>query len=96
MSNQYSGVLQTQVRHTLSYGLSLNVFLLSWWRKKFDLIIKHCHINLVPDQEGEQFTLIFIVHSPYFQHPVTKLFWTQDQAYEWKIVSHSFHKKLSP
>ena len=41
-------------------------------------------------QEGEQFTSVFIVHRPYFQHPVTKIFWTQDQAYEWKTVPHSF------
>ena len=33
---------------------------------------------------------VFIVHRPYFQHPVTKLFWTQDQAYEWKTVPYSF------
>ena len=63
---------------------------LSCWRKQLDFIIKHHHINLFPNQEGEQFTSVFIFHRPYFQHPVTKLFWTQDQAYEWKTVLHNF------
>ena len=58
--------------------------------KKLSLIINHHHLNLLPDQEGEQFTSIFIVHCPYFQHHDTKLFWTQDQAYEWKTIPHSF------
>ena len=63
---------------------------LSWWRKQLNLIINHHYLNLLSDQEGEQFTSIFIIHSPYFKHPITKLFWTQDQAYEWKTVPHSF------
>ena len=60
------------------------------WRKQLSLIINHNHLNLLPDQEGEQFTLVFIVHRPYFQHPVTKLFWIHDQAYKWKTIPHSF------
>ena len=63
---------------------------LSWWRKQLSLIVNHHHLNLLPNQEGEQFTSVFIIHRPYFQHPVTKLFRTQDQAYEWKTVPHSF------
>ena len=41
---------------------------LSWWRKQLSLIINHHHLNLLPDQEGEQFTSIFIVYHLYFQH----------------------------
>ncbi|KAH9744172.1 hypothetical protein KPL70_003573 [Citrus sinensis] len=32
--------------------------------------------------------LVFIIHKPYFQHPDTNLFWTQDQAYEWFTAPH--------
>ena len=38
----------------------------------------------------------FIVHRPYFQHPMTKLFWTQDQAYEWINVPHPFPLSHDP
>ena len=41
-------------------------------------------------------TTVFIVHRPYFQHPVTELFWTQDQAYEWIIVPHPFPLSHDP
>ena len=50
---------------------------LSWWRKQLQSICDKNHLNI-------------LVHQPYFQHPVTKLFWTQHQAYEWIIVPHPF------
>ena len=60
--------------HSLTWTLFEWFSPLPWWRKQLDLIIKHHHINLLPDQEGEQFTSVFIIHHPYFQNPVTKLF----------------------
>ena len=36
------------------------------------------------------FTAVFIVHRPYFQHPETRDFWTQDMAYEWKSYPHPY------
>ena len=60
---------------------------LSWWHK---------HLNILPKSEGDLYTTVFIVHRPYFQHPVTKLFWTQDQAYEWIIVPHPFPLSHDP
>ena len=36
------------------------------------------------------FTTVFIVHRPYFQHPETRDFWTQDMAYEWKTYLHPY------
>ena len=76
--------------HSLLWTLFEWVSPLSWWSKQLSLIINHHHLNLHLDQEGEQFTSIFIIHRPYFRHTITKLFWTQDQAYKWKIVPHSF------
>ena len=42
------------------------------------------------------FTLVFIVHRPYFQHPQTKDYWTQDMAYEWKTFTHPFPLNHDP
>ncbi|KAH9649328.1 hypothetical protein KPL70_025939 [Citrus sinensis] len=42
----------------------------------------------LPDQEGKQFTSALIIQRPYFQHPHTKDFWTQNQSYEWTTVPH--------
>ena len=82
--------------HSLTWTLFEWFPPLSWWRKQLNFIIKRHHINLLPDQEGEQFTSVFIVHRPYFQHLVTKSFWTQDQAYEWKTAPHSFPLNHDP
>ena len=42
------------------------------------------------------FTSVFIIHKPYFQHPVTKDYWTQDQTYEWKTFPHLFPLNHDP
>ena len=39
--------------HSLTWTLFEWFSPLSWWRKQLDLIIKHHHINLLPNQEGE-------------------------------------------
>ena len=39
-------------------------------------------LDKMPEQEADMFTVVFIVHRPYFQHPETRDFWTQDMAYE--------------
>ena len=51
---------------------------LTWWRKQLKNISIHHQLNKLPDQEANLFTLVFIIHKPYFQHPVTKDYWTQD------------------
>ena len=33
-------------------------------------------------------TSVFIIHRPYFQHPDTQFFWTQDQVCEWFTAPH--------
>ena len=35
-------------------------------------------------------TTVFIVHMPYFQHPETRDYWTQDMAYEWRTYPHPY------
>ena len=40
------------------------------------------------EQEANMWTTTFIVHRPYFQHPETRDYWTQDMAYEWKTYPH--------
>ena len=42
----------------------------------------------MPVPEAQLFTSVFIIHRPYFQHPDTNLFWTQDQVYEWFTAPH--------
>ena len=42
----------------------------------------------MPAPEAQMFTSVFIIHRPYFQHPDTNLFWTQDQVYEWFTAPH--------
>ncbi|KAK9180786.1 hypothetical protein WN944_023921 [Citrus x changshan-huyou] len=61
---------------------------LPWWRRKLQQIADTHHLLDLPDQEGQQFTSVFIIHRPYFQHPHTRDFWTQNQSYEWMTVPH--------
>ncbi|KAH9724605.1 hypothetical protein KPL70_007548 [Citrus sinensis] len=49
--------------------------------ESYNKLLTHRLLEL-PDQEGKQFTSVFIIHRPYFQHPHTKDFWTQNQSYE--------------
>ncbi|KAH9734769.1 hypothetical protein KPL71_017494 [Citrus sinensis] len=44
----------------------------------------------MPEQEANMFTTVFIIHRPYFQHPETRDFWTQDMAYKWKTYPHPY------
>ena len=44
----------------------------------------------MPEQETNMFTIVFIVHRPYLQHPEIRDFWTQDMAYEWKSYPHPY------
>ena len=69
---------------------------LTWWRKQLQNISIHHQLNRLPNQEADLFTLVFIIHRPYFQHPVTKDYWTQDQAYEWKTFPHPFPLNNDP
>ena len=42
----------------------------------------------MPASEAQMFTYVFIIHRPYFQHPDTHFFWTQDQVFEWFTTPH--------
>ncbi|KAH9668393.1 hypothetical protein KPL70_021397 [Citrus sinensis] len=42
------------------------------------------------EQEANMWTTAFIVHMPYFQHPETRDYWTQDMAYEWRTYPHPY------
>ena len=63
---------------------------LTWWRKQLQNISNFHQLDRIPDQEADMFTSVFIVHMPYFQHPQTKDYWTQDMAYELKTFPHPF------
>ncbi|KAH9769462.1 hypothetical protein KPL71_012011 [Citrus sinensis] len=59
-----------------------------WWRKKLQQLSEIYNLDRMPAPEAQLFTSVFIIHRPYFQHPDTKLFWTQDQVYEWFTAPH--------
>ncbi|KAH9698137.1 hypothetical protein KPL71_023898 [Citrus sinensis] len=50
-----------------------------WWRKKLQQLSEIYNLECMPASEAQMFTSVFIIHRPYFQHPDTNLFWTQDQ-----------------
>ncbi|KAH9734715.1 hypothetical protein KPL71_017473 [Citrus sinensis] len=59
-----------------------------WWRKKLQQLSEIYNLDRMPAPEAQLFTSVFIIHRPYFQHPDTNLFWTQDQVYEWFTAPH--------
>ncbi|KAH9734774.1 hypothetical protein KPL71_017497 [Citrus sinensis] len=59
-----------------------------WWRRKLQQLSEIYNLDRMPAPEAPLFTSVFIIHRPYFQHPDTKLFWTQDQVYEWFTAPH--------
>ncbi|KAH9780724.1 hypothetical protein KPL71_008190 [Citrus sinensis] len=59
-----------------------------WWRKKLQHLSEIYNLERMPASEAQMFTSVFIIHRPYFQHPDTKRFWTQDQVYEWFTAPH--------
>ncbi|KAH9763365.1 hypothetical protein KPL70_001143 [Citrus sinensis] len=59
-----------------------------WWRKKLQQLSEIYNLDRMPAPEAQMFTSVFIIHRPYFQHPDTHLFWTQDQVYEWFTAPH--------
>ncbi|KAH9734659.1 hypothetical protein KPL71_017448 [Citrus sinensis] len=59
-----------------------------WWRKKLQQLSEIYNLDRMPAPEAQMFTSVFIIHRPCFQHPDTKLFWTQDQVYEWFTAPH--------
>ncbi|KAH9716905.1 hypothetical protein KPL71_021632 [Citrus sinensis] len=59
-----------------------------WWRRKLQQLSEIYNFDRMPIPEAQMFTSVFIIHRPYFQHPDTKLFWTQDQVYEWFTAPH--------
>ena len=46
------------------------------------------NLERMPASEAKMFTSMFIIHRPYFQHPDTHFFWTQDQVFEWFTTPH--------
>ncbi|KAH9731210.1 hypothetical protein KPL70_009913 [Citrus sinensis] len=59
-----------------------------WWRMKLQQLSEIYNLDRMPAPEAQMFTSVFIIHRPYFQHPDTHLFWTQDQVYEWFTAPH--------
>ncbi|KAH9686576.1 hypothetical protein KPL70_014414 [Citrus sinensis] len=62
--------------------------LIPWWRKKLQQLSEIYNLERMSASEAQMFTSVFIIHRPYFQHPDTKLFWTQDQVYAWFTAPH--------
>ena len=81
---------------TLLWTLLEWFFPLTWWRKQLQNISNFHQLDRIPDQEANMFTSVFIVHRPYFQHPQTKDYWTQDMVYEWKTFPHPFPLNHNP
>ena len=61
---------------------------LPWWRRKLQQLSTVYNLNPMPESEANMFTSVFIIHMPYFQHPNTNSFWTQDQVFEWFTTPH--------
>ncbi|KAH9769574.1 hypothetical protein KPL71_012060 [Citrus sinensis] len=63
---------------------------LTWWRKQLQHLFTFHGLDKIPEQEANMWTTVFIVHRPYFQHPETRDYWTQDMAYEWRTYPHPY------
>ncbi|KAH9780711.1 hypothetical protein KPL71_008183 [Citrus sinensis] len=63
---------------------------LTWWRKQLQHLCTFHGLDNMPEQEANMWTTVFIVHRPYFQHPETRDYWTQDMAYEWRTYPHPY------
>ncbi|KAH9752104.1 hypothetical protein KPL71_014563 [Citrus sinensis] len=63
---------------------------LTWWRKQLQHLCTFHGLDNMPEQEANIWTTVFIVHRPYFQHPETRDYWTQDMAYEWRTYPHPY------
>ena len=59
-----------------------------WWRQKLQHLSEIYNLDRMPLPEAQMWTSVFIIHRPYFQHPDTQFFWTQDQVYEWFTAPH--------
>jgi len=53
-----------------------------WWRMKLQQLSQFHNLERMPASEAKMFTSVFIIHRPYFQHPDTHFFWTQDQVFK--------------
>ncbi|KAH9801792.1 hypothetical protein KPL71_001158 [Citrus sinensis] len=65
---------------------------LKTWFAKYDYTIQHIKVLFATK-------LVLPVRPtlrPYFQHPQTKDYWTQDMAYEWKTFPHPFRLDHDP
>ncbi|KAH9686106.1 hypothetical protein KPL70_014233 [Citrus sinensis] len=63
---------------------------LTWWRKQLQHLCTFHGSDNMPEQEANMWTTAFIIHRPYFQHPETRDYWTQDMAYEWRTYPHPY------
>ncbi|KAH9655632.1 hypothetical protein KPL70_022384 [Citrus sinensis] len=57
-------------------------------KKKLQQLLEIYNLERMLASEAQMFTSVFIIHRPYFQHLDTKLFWTQNQVYEWFTAPH--------
>ncbi|KAH9734797.1 hypothetical protein KPL71_017510 [Citrus sinensis] len=60
---------------------------LTWWRKQLQHLCTFHGLDKMPEQEANIWTT---VHRPYFQHPETQDYWTQDMAYEWRTYPYLY------
>ncbi|KAH9668396.1 hypothetical protein KPL70_021399 [Citrus sinensis] len=63
---------------------------LTWWHKQLQDLCTFHGLDKMPEQEANMWTTVFIVHRPYFQHPKTRDYWTQDMVYEWRTYPHPY------
>ena len=59
-----------------------------WWRQKLHQLSQVHNLERMPSSKAKMWTSVFIIHRPYFQHPDTNFFWTQDQVFEWFTTPH--------
>ncbi|KAH9671249.1 hypothetical protein KPL70_017290 [Citrus sinensis] len=63
---------------------------LTWWRQQLQHLSTFHGLDKMSAQEANMWTTAFIVHRPYFQHPETRDYWTQDMAHEWRTYPHPY------
>ncbi|KAH9668421.1 hypothetical protein KPL70_021414 [Citrus sinensis] len=63
---------------------------LTWWRQQLQHLSTFHGLDKMSAQEANMWTTAFIVHMPYFQHPETRDYWTQDMAHEWRTYPHPY------
>ena len=61
---------------------------ISWWIKELDKELSRFNVQKLNEGQVNDFISVFIVHHPYFQHPQTKLLWTQNHVRIYTLLPH--------